>query len=370
MQRGIKTYTTPRAAATACILYIALLGLTACGLPKPTGTCLFTLTVAPVYLLITAFVAGFLPMLACAAATLVPLALQGGGWLLLCGGVFLLPMAAALTYCVARRRPFRHTVLAVGMLMACAQMLIYLVLRHRLGVAPEVVLGNAVAVTILDHPYRDAILFDLLNYGLLKIPMAMQGTAIVTVPGGYAFTSELVSELLLQLRDLVIQGVQSILPVLVAGSFQNALLGISLGIYYGKRRAQRRAYKRNEQPLPVPDLGMPPLREWHLPRPWGLRIGLMACGYLIARSGAGDAAYYLGSLLWQAFTLCFSIQGLAALNAAQHRRGTSRSWRVAAVVLALVFRFMRTPLVILGVVDQFTNTRGLRPPLAPRSEEE
>ena len=101
MQRGIKTYTTPRAAATACILYIALLGLTACGLPKPTGTCLFTLTVAPVYLLITAFVAGFLPMLACAAATLVPLALQGGGWLLLCGGVFLLPMAAALTYCVA-----------------------------------------------------------------------------------------------------------------------------------------------------------------------------------------------------------------------------------------------------------------------------
>ena len=115
---------------------------------------------------------------------------------------------------------------------------------------------------------------------------------------------------------------------------------------------------------------MPPLRTWHIPRPWGLRIGLLASGYLLIRSGSNGMLVMLGTMMWQTFCFCYIVQGLATLNHSQHRRGTAKGWRVAVIVLAFVFRFMQVALAVVGVVDQISDSRGLRKPLLPHNEEE
>ena len=115
---------------------------------------------------------------------------------------------------------------------------------------------------------------------------------------------------------------------------------------------------------------MPPLREWHLPRPWGLRIAVLGLGYFLYNAGGEGPLNMLGALMFQAFSLCFGVQGVAAMNHSQHKRGTGRFWRAAIVVLAIAFRFMQIALIIVGVIDQITNARGLRPPMRPRGEEE
>ena len=147
-------------------------------------------------------------------------------------------------------------------------------------------------------------------------------------------------------------------------------MGLSLGIRWGRQAAQRRAFRRDEPELPIPDLGMPPLREWHLPRPWGLRIAVLGLGYFLYNAGGEGPLNMLGALMFQAFSLCFGVQGVAAMNHSQHKRGTGRFWRAAIVVLAIAFRFMQIALIIVGVIDQITNARGLRPPMRPRGEEE
>ena len=374
MRRGYKTFTTLRAALIACALYAGLLALMGGGMFSAAGVAMFALTVSPLYLLIAAFTAGFLPMFACAGMTLAALFVTGqaeGLRLAAYGALYLLPMAAAAAYCMTRQVPFWRTCGLIAALLAISQMCICLMLQLKSGGRLYLAAGSLAAAAVNAQPYRDGLLYTLISYGLLNVPAAMQDTAIVAVEGGYAFSAEAVNELLLQMRSYVSQAMRALVPaLLVSGSALNALMGVSLGVRYGRRAAQRRAFKRGEKEQFLPDLGMPPLRAWYIPRPWGLRIGLLAIGYPLARLASGDALYLLGSLMWQAFSLCFAVQGLASVNAAQHRRGTGRGWRTAVVAAAFIFRFMQTVLIIAGVVDQFSNVRGLRPPLRPRNEEE
>ena len=111
---------------------------------------------------------------------------------------------------------------------------------------------------------------------------------------------------------------------------------------------------------------MPELRYWYIPRPWGLRIGILAVGYLIMRLPVGDTLYLLGALMWQTFCVCFAVQGLAAINFNQHQRGTRKGWRVAAIIAAMTVSLFQSVLMIIGVFDQINNARGLRPALKPR----
>ena len=371
MRRGIKTYTTLRAAIVACALYAGLLTLSVSGLLRMETISQFTLAVTPIYLMITAFVSGILPMLVCELATFITLGILGEFTMLTCGGVYLLPMTVAFLFCVLARERFVSAVRMLVVALVGGHFCLWAMLRYIFGMSLELALANRVIVAVYTHPYRDGILYNLLSNGLLEIPVQLQETAIVSTPEGLTFSVDALNELLLQIRDTVMRLVHAALPVMfLSGSVLTALTGLSLGIYYGQRAAQRRAFKRNEELQQIPDLGMPPLRTWHLPRPWGLRVGVLAVGYLLMRYGQNDVLYILGSLMWQTFTLCFGIQGLASINAHQHRRGTSRSWRVAVIAASLVFQFLQTALVIVGVVDQFSNVRGLRPPLRPRDEEE
>ena len=84
------------------------------------------------------------------------------------------------------------------------------------------------------------------------------------------------------------------------------------------------------------------------------------------RLPVGDTLYLLGALMWQAFCVCFAVQGLAAINFNQHQRGTRKGWRVAAIIAAMTVSLFQSVLMIIGVFDQINNARGLRPALKPR----
>lgn len=58
------------------------------------------------------------------------------------------------------------------------------------------------------------------------------------------------------------------------------------------------------------------------------------------------------------------------MNDMQRKRGTGKFWRNAIVVAAFTLSFVQTALMILGVFDQISNARGLRPQKLPRNEEE
>ena len=372
MRRGLKTYTTLRAAVSACALCVGLIALVFMISDVPAvPLSAIVLSAAPAGLMITGTVAGFIPMGVCLAVLLAAFAMAGPGMLAVCAAVYLAPALAVFDWCLDSNTPFwRACGLVAGMLLA-AQMALFLWLQSRTGGQLPLAAGSLAAQYINQLPYRDQFLYTMASSGFLRVPSAMWDGAVVAAPGGYALSDEVVNELLLQVRSITGQTVESLLPSLfISGSGLNSLMGVSLAIRWGSRAANNRAFRRDEAVLPVPDLAMPPLREWHLPRPWGIRIGALGLGYFLARYASDGALSMLGLLLFQVFALCYGVQGLAAMNASQHKRGTSRGWRVAVVIMALVLRFMQVALIVVGVADQITNARGLRPPMQHRGEEE
>lgn len=371
MRRGVETYTTVRAAAAAGALCLGLLALAAFLSASPAlRLLLITLLIGPALLMIAGFCAGWLPMGFCLAAVLAALFVSGGAAMAGIGVVYLLPVTLLYLLCLRRRIPFWKScgILAVTLLLS--QFALFALLYALAGGSPFLKAGSLAAQAIYDSPYRDSLLYSLISMGMLTVPAGLREGAVIALDGSYALSEQVVSELLLQVRSLISQLGQSVMPsLLISGSGLNALLGLSLGIRWGRLAAQRRAFRAEEETQEIPDLAMPPLRAWHLPRPWGLRIGVLGLGYLLAQTDSG-ALSMLGALMFQVFSLCFGVQGLAAMNDSQHKRGSARGWRTLVVVLALIFRFMQIALIILGVIDQITNARGLRPPMRPRNEEE
>lgn len=371
MRRGYETYTTARAAVTACVLCAGLPALLALGSMFPVlGVGLIALTVMPALLMIVGLTAGLIPLGLCLIITLAALAFAGGAPVAGFGALYLAPMTAVYVFCLHRNIPFFRSCGLVAGALFLSQACIWLLLQRITGNAVYERAGILAAYAVSDLPYRDQLLLNLVSMGLLQVPSSMRETAIITAGSTYQLSGDVVVELMLQVRSWAEQLVRAFVPSsLITGSGLSALLGLGLGVRWGRRAAQTRAYRREEALQDIPDLDMPPLREWHLPRPWGLRVALLAVGYpLMQRSSGG--MQLLGTMLWQAFFLCFAVQGLAAMNYAQHRRGTGRSWRIAVPVLALLFRFMQIALLVVGLIDQVTNTRGLRPPLRPRDEED
>lgn len=369
MQFGLKTVTSFRAAIVSVLVCAALLALACMGMAFPAVTLsVCALMLMPVVLLLIAPLAGLIPMLTGLAMTVASLYAVGGWMLCGLGALYLAPMTAVYAACLLRKRPFWQTVGAVAGTLSLMLIVIFVLLQNMTGWQLYAAAGDAVADTLRTMPGRDTLLSMLCQAGLLRVPASMQETALVAVEGGYVLSAEVAEELTRQARTLVISFIQQLLPaLLVSGSALNALMGVSLGLFYGRRAVRRRAYKRNEPEQDIPDLSMPPLSQWHIPRPWGMRIGIFAVGYLLMNLAGNETVYLLGALMWQVFYTCFAVQGLAAFHYSQKKRGTGRFWRVAIIAAAFMLPLVQTVLMVIGVLDQLTNTRGLRPPLAPRN---
>ena len=364
MQRGFRTYTTLRAALGACGVFIGTIVLTLLIFEPPAlMLSVMTLMAGPAILMIIGLWAGFLPMGVCLILLTAAFGLSGPLALMGFAVLYLAPVTLAWVCCSLRQTPFFLCFGLLAAVLAVSQLIIFIILEAITGGQLYLTAGSLAAQALYDLPWRDSLLYTLVTSGFLEIPLSMRETAIVTLPTGNALSMEVISELLLQVRGYVQSLLEGVFPsLLVSGSGLNALLGISLSLRWGQRAAQRRAVRLDEDALPLPNLGMPPLRTWHLPRPWGLRIGILGLGYFLAKYADGSLAS-LGAMMFQVFSFCFGVQALADINEAQHRRGSSRGWRTAVVVLSLLLRFMQIALIVLGVMDQITNARKLRPPI-------
>lgn len=366
MRRGITTYTTLRAALTACILCVLLLSFLSTSLLPAMSLALVTLSIMPVYLVMTGMIAGFVPLAVCALGTVSCLAVTGGLPLAGFGALYLLPMLLVFVYGITRRMHFWKTLGGMIGAMFISQVLIYVFLQRITDGMLYETAANIAADFVASAPGRDNVFYLFLQAGVLRIPESMADTALVLKDNMYAFSEEAALEMLKQLRSQVIGLLQGMLPsLLVSGSILYSVIGLGLGIFFGQRSRHRRAVRLNEDEQDIPDLDMPPLSRWHIPRPWGLRIGILGLGYFLISMG-NDTLQTVGALMWQVFATLFSLQGLAAIHHNQKARGTSKFWRIALFVAAFTVSFMQTVLIIMGLMDQITNMRGLRPPLLPR----
>lgn len=372
MRRGLTTYTTLRAAITSCVLCILLLQFCVGAAFPAVNVATVTLMLMPVFLMMTGLIAGFLPMAACALMLLIAQLASGGTALLLYGTLYILPMLAVFTYGVYKRQPFWQVLLSVIGALFAAQILIFVLLQRATNFALYETAANAVASFVQDSPVRDNMLYLLCTSGLLGIPATMQDTALTVLEdGSFYFSQEAIAELINQVRSLITMQLQGLMPsLLVSGSVLNGVMGLGFGVHYGQRSRHRRAVRLDEPEQDIPDLNMPPLSKWHIPRPWGIRIGILGLGYLLIQFAMNETMLLIGALMWQVFAVCYSLQGLAAIHHTQKLRGTSRFWRVALIVAAMTLSFMQTVLIIFGIFDQITDPRGLRPPLAPRTNRE
>ena len=372
MQKGIKTFTTWRAAIVSVLISAAFLWFMGAApvLPAYTLSC-YALMAAPVVIMLTGPLAGLIPMAISAGMTLGMLFATGGFMLFAFGTLYLVPMTVLYAYCLLQRKNFWVTIGMVTGALSGMLIVMFVILQSMTGWQLYATVGDAVAGYLRDMPYRDGMLSLLCQMGMLQVPASMQDTALVAVEGGYVFSAEVTQELLRQARTVSMVYVQQMLPsMLISGSVLNTLMGVSFGIYYGKRAAQRRAFKRNEPEQDIPDLNMPPLSQWYIPRPWGSRIGILAVGYVLTSIATNDTIYMMGAMMWQVFYVCFAVQGLASVHYNQKKRGTGRFWRTALIVAAMMIPTVQTVLMVMGVFDQINNYRGLRPPLQPRNNGE
>jgi len=371
MRRGITTYTTLRAALTSCILCVLLLAFLSSAFFPALSLSVVTLSIMPVYLIMTGLIAGFVPLSICALGTLGCLALTGGTQLMFFGALYLIPFLLVFVYGMVKRVNFWKLLGGIAGTLFLSQILIFLILQRITDGRLYETAANAVASFVESAPGRDNVFYLFLQARLLGIPESMVDTALVQTGNHYVFSDEATLELLKQLRSQVSGMLQSMLPsLLVSGSILNSVMGLGFGQYFGQRSKRRRAVRLNEPEQDIPTLDMPALSAWHIPRPWGLRIGLLGVGYFMISFNAGDAVQLLGALMWQVFATCYSLQGLAAIHYNQKMRGSSKFWRIALIVASLMLSFMQTVLIIMGLMDQITNMRGLRPPREPRENRE
>ncbi len=370
MQKGLKTLTTVRAAVIAMTLCALLLGWAGMGgALANVSMAAIALLVMPPYLMICGFTAGLLPALACLLMTLGALYGAGGAGLLGVGALYLLPVSVVYGYCLWTRRHFWATCGAMLGALIAGTLAIYAVLQHVTGGALYEAAADMAAGALEN---ADGLLYMLCSAGFLGLPSSMAETALVPLEtGGYVFSAPAKHELLLQVRSIVMQLLHGAMPsLLISGNAVHVLSGMACGVYFGCRAARNRAYKRNEEQQDVPDLSMPPLSKWYIPRPWGLRLGILAIGYPVMSLAENDTLFLLGALMWQTFFVCFAVQGLATLNAAQKKRGTGQGWRILLIIASMTVSFLQTALLVVGVIDQISNARGLRPRKTPRNEEE
>lgn len=339
-------------------VYAALLSL----FLLPTALCLLGLT------------GGLIPMLVSALLSLCGLYRFAGQAGALLGAVYLLPVMAVFLFVVARRVPFWHA--CAGMIGAhvAALAAAYLILQSLAGGDLYTAAGAWAAAAVEKWAMCDQLLFQLYDMGAITLPETLRDSMLSPMLGGYTLSAAARADLLLSVRSLVSSSLASLTPSLI---IRQSILGgvgcLLLPLRFGAIAAQRRAF-RSEEPADAerqlqskpdfPNLNMPPLSMWFVPRGYGWQLGLMlVAGYVLGGSAASGAAI-AGRILYAAANAVFTIQGLAVINFMQKARGVKLARRVIVPALLLLFSI----LPFLGIFDQVANIRGLRKPKEPKED--
>ena len=265
--------------------------------------------------------------------------------------VYVLPVGAALLAALQRRLTFFKTVLAVLAAYVLSVLAIYLILQHMAGGAVFRKAAQAAIQGLDQWTHRDALLYNLWKGGILSHGQP-DGTQVFIEKGRgwWTFTPEVLQEFYKQI-DYRLEG-------LLQTQFQGMLtsFGIylaALGSYWALRIAQ------GAKPDGCPALkGMPPFREWYIPRALGSRLWVLAAGYLLMFLNAPPVVQLAGSLMFNVFYAVYVLQGMAVID---HRLslGALNPW-LKRMLLLLLFVLLQPLLLLMGIIDQLRDTRGFR----------
>ena len=311
------------------------------------------LYVLPWGLGVSCLTGGLLPMLVGTGSGIAALYISFGSLGALVGALMIL--LPAVVFCVINMKEVPFAAACRWMIFALLTGQAAALAVMRFAAPGGDILGavaNAAQKAITDLGDAGDLTLNLMeNFGLLSIPESlMELAAGATLP----LPDALRSELLNQVGDLARGYLLTLIPMCLGG--MNLYFGvgvIGLSQHFGRKSRVKRGSQE-----PFPQLGMPMLQNWHLPKPWGLVFALMALGVFLQQIGGSPVPILIGELFYGLFTTAYTFQGVAVINDIQHKRGTGRGWRIALPVLLMIFLPM--VLILAGVMDQARDPRGLR----------
>ncbi len=358
---------SPGAAIPWIVLLLLPLALTLVSPVLAPYALLMIYYLAPVGACLAAVLGGLVPMLAGLLSCVLTLHLCFGLTGALLGLLYLLPVCAAFVAAFALRLPFFRAAAIAAAAMFASQFAVFLILQGMTDGRMYEAAGEAVSAYVAGMEECDMLLITLFRSGLIGAAQELSGDMLIETIGGFTLTDAARGDFLLSLSNVVKNLLSAFAPgALISQSVYAGVGAVALGVRLGSVGWQREAFRKDMPDAgKFPDLGMPPLAKWHLPRGWGLRVGALASGYLLMAMGDGTLAM-LGALMYAAFSSVYALQGVAFVNFVQHKRGSKFGWRIAAPIL--LFLLVHQALVVLGVFDQVSGARGLRPPLQKNQE--
>lgn len=361
--RSLKLYTSPKAALWSLLPLAAVLFLLT-RMPFPGLYLGMTLLfVMPFLLQIILCVAGLAPaslaLMLGAAAMQLAMGPQGMQAALL----YLLPPIAAYLVCLQLRIDWQWSMLAIGLSVIAAALMLFFFARSIMGSDPFAALTKSAADAMEALPERDYFLDTFYRFGILALPEHIAASPLVPKEGGgFTFSPEALAEFYKQIGLRLDLWFRALLPVLISSySIWLGVTGPFVSTHYGRRHAQRLAFRSGEE-VKQEDIfqgfRLPDFATWYLPRMQG--YALFACGgiYLLTRMAPGGTFALAGRMLYQVFAALFSIQGLSLINHLQ-KRGNSRPF-VRGLSMMGLLAVLPLAVMFAGIYDQISDPRKLR----------
>lgn len=374
--RSVKACVTGALLVALPFLFFMLPGQRILGPLPALYASLLILYLLPTALCLVTAVCGLASAVAGLAAAMACMASLTGSQGLLLTALYLVPVFAAFLIVLRFEIPFRKSLLTMIAVHAAALTAVFLLARSMAGGDLYTGAGSAVADFLENWDMGDLMLYQMYSMGLIDLKSDLAGSALVQVAGGYALSEAARADMLLSVRSLISSLLRTMAPnLIVSQSVTGGTACLLLSLRFGFLAEEKRAFLRDDsvieeaeggrkRPVSFPDLGMPPFSQWHIPRGMGWQVGAaLVAGYLL-RTSSSPALETAGVLLYGAASAVFSIQGLAAVNFLQKKRGSRRFWRV---LVPLLLSGTAIPM-IAGLFDQINNFRGLRKPPEPKED--
>ena len=342
---------------------VLVLGFAACALlclmplTMPTGL-MILYTAGPFMLPLTLMLAGTVPAYLCLAVSAGCLFLLFGFPGLAVGLVYLGSMLAVFHVLCVREARFRTVALSAVLTLVLSQTALYAWLQAAYHRQAFQAAADAMTDWFLQNSGEGDILLYLLNSsGLLPLSSSFQGAGFES---GYVLTDAARSDLLSALSALVVGMLNQMTTAMIVG--MSLYLGAAAALIperaasaFRKRRLRLGDGDASNPPVPIESA--PRLKTWHLPRGWGLKVGILAAGYLLQTASTG-ALQVLGRICFEVFSAVFTIQGVALINHLQVGRRHRKGWRIAVPLLLCMI--LPNAMYIVGVFDQILDPRHLR----------
>lgn len=403
------------AVLTSCLLVLPVVVLTLLGrFYEPTTYLTLPLLCCSLYavlLCIAGLWGGLLPLLLGLLAAPLSMYFAFGTRAVLLTALYLYPFILVFIFSVEKQTSFFKAVGLMTGTLFLSQVAAYLILKGMAGGDIAQAAGVAAAELAKTSPDLDTLLFALYQSGLIGIKSELLSDYFIVLGNSVLGVTALGREqMLLALASSIEDRLFSLPSLIVSGSILYSAAGLGLSLYIGRVSRQRCAYRdarrheveeamrlrreaaqkgetpptidiesakafrerlekaERETPQGFPDLKMPELSKWYLPRGIGLKVALLGIGYLPMMLSTSLAAVTVGQMTTAVFTSVFTIQGMASLNFIQKKAGVRAGGRRASLVI--IYLLAPFILILLGLLDQVNNVRALRPPLGENKDRE